>query len=130
MGYCWGQTAAKKEMWKLWRAHIKQKKAVQLWQWFVSMTTGRCTLFLLSFLNLRNLFCVWIKLKKNIFKNNNQTNSTVTTRTGFFRKAERECFQVQDWYPNEKMVVVPVCLNVRCFDVKCCSSECTGVVSY
>ena len=29
------------------------------------------------------------------------------------------------WYPNEKMVVVPVCLNGRCS-----YSGCEGVVSY
>ena len=30
---------------------------------------------------------------------------------------------MQDWYPNEKMVVVPVCLNGGC-----CSSGCMGIV--
>ena len=35
-----------------------------------------------------------------------------------------ECGQLQDWYPDEKMVVVPVSLNGRC-----CSSGCMGVVS-
>ena len=38
-------------------------------------------------------------------------------------RAERG--QVSDWHPNEKMVVVPVGLNVRC-----CSSVCVGIVSY
>ena len=27
MHYCWGQTAARKGMWTLWTAHIKQKKS-------------------------------------------------------------------------------------------------------
>ena len=49
---------------------------------------------------------------------------------GFFRKDGPERFQLQDWYPNEKMVVISVCLNARCFDVGCCSSECMGVVSH
>ena len=48
----------------------------------------------------------------------------------FFSKDGPESFQVIDWYPNEKMVVVPVCLYVPCFDVGCCSSECVGVVSH
>ena len=61
----------------------QSKKAVQLWQWLVWTTTEWCTLLLLNFLNLRDLFDVWIKLKESIFKNNNQINSTVTTRTGF-----------------------------------------------
>ena len=49
---------------------------------------------------------------------------------GFFRKDGPERFQLQDWYPNEKMVVISVWLNVRCFDVGCCSSECMDVVSH
>ena len=36
-----------------------------------------------------------------------------------------EPFQVQDYYPNEMKVVVPVCLNSRW-----CSSESVRVVSY
>ena len=48
----------------------------------------------------------------------------------FFRKDGPERFQVQDWYPNEKIVMVPVCLYVRCFNARCCSSECMGVVSH
>ena len=63
--------------------HTSCKKAEQLWQRLVCTTTEWCTLLLLNFLNLRDLFDVWIKLKESIFKNNNQINSTVTTRTGF-----------------------------------------------
>ena len=44
---------------------------------------------------------------------------------GFFRQNGPERFQAQDWYPNEKMVMVHVCLNGSC-----CSLECLGVVSY
>ena len=32
---------------------------------------------------------------------------------GFFPQNGPERGQVQDWYPNEKMMVVPVCLNAR-----------------
>ena len=67
----------------LYRAH-QAKKVVQLWQWLVWTTSEWCTLLLLNFLNLRDLFGVWTKLKESIFKNNNQFNSTVTTRTWFF----------------------------------------------
>ena len=42
---------------------------------------------------------------------------------GFCQQNGLECGQVQDWYPNEKMVVVPVCLNGRC-----CSSGCMCIV--
>ena len=68
------------------------KKAVQIWQWLVWMTTERCTLLLLNFLNLRDLLGVWIKLKESIFKNNNQINSTVTRRTGVFSQGWTRAF--------------------------------------
>ena len=32
---------------------------------------------------------------------------------GFYQQNGPEHGQIQDWYPNEKMVVVPVCLNKR-----------------
>ena len=44
---------------------------------------------------------------------------------GFCQQIRLEHGQVQDWYPNEKMVVVLVSLNDRW-----CSSDCVGVVSY
>ena len=90
------------------------KKSSATWQWLVWTTREWCTLFLLNFLNLRDLFDVWIRLKESIFKKNNQINFAVTTRAGFFQKDGPERFQVQDWYPIEKMVVFPVCLM---FDV-------------
>ena len=42
---------------------------------------------------------------------------------GFCQKNGSECGKTQDWYPNEKMVAVPVCLNSRC-----CSLGCAGIV--
>ena len=48
------------------------------------MISERYKLLLLNFLNLRYLLGVSTKLKENIFKKNNQINSTVTTRTWFF----------------------------------------------
>ena len=44
---------------------------------------------------------------------------------GFCQQNGLERGQVQDWYPNEKMVVVPVSLNGRR-----CSSGCMGIVLY
>ena len=100
-GLLLGTNSRKKRNAETLESAHQAKKAVQLWQWLVSMTTGRCTLFLLNFLNLRDLFGVWIKLKKNLFKNNNQTNSTVTTRTGFFSKGWTRAFPstrlVSEW---------------------------------
>ena len=44
-------------------------------------SSATLTVVCLNYLNLRDLFGVWIKLKESIFKNNHQINSTVTTRT-------------------------------------------------
>ena len=44
---------------------------------------------------------------------------------GFCQQNGTERGQAQDWYPNETMVVVPICLNGRC-----CSSGCVGIVLY
>ena len=64
------------------------------------------------------------RLKESIFKSNSKINSTVTTRTyGFCQKNGSERGQTQDWYMNEKMVVLPACLKGRC-----CSSGCMGIV--
>ena len=60
-------------------------------------------------------------------------NSRTTTRSlpllqpeyEFCQQNGKERGQLQDWYPDEKMMVFPVCLNVRC-----CSSGCVGIVSY
>ena len=41
---------------------------------------------------------------------------------GFCQQNKPEPGQVQEWYTNEKMVVVLVCLNGRC-----CSSGCVGI---
>ena len=101
MHYCWGQTAVKKRNVDTLDSAHQSKKAVQLWQWLVWTTTEWCTLLLLNFLNLRDLFDVWIKLKESIFKNNNQINSTVTTRKGFFSKGWTRAFPstrlVSEW---------------------------------
>ena len=47
------------------------------------------------------------------------------SKHGFCQNNGSERGQTQDWYPNEKMVVVPVCLNSRC-----CSLERVGLVLY
>ena len=52
-------------------------------------------------------------------------NFTGATEHGFCQQNGAERGQVQDWYPNEKMVVVPVCLNGRC-----CSPGCVRIISY
>ena len=84
-----------------------------------------CAVYIASFESCqpnRDLFGVGAKLKKSIFKNNNQINSTVRTRKWILSAEWMRTFQVQDWYPSKKMVVFPVCLNGRC-----CSSGCVGI---
>ena len=44
---------------------------------------------------------------------------------GLYQKNDLERGQTQDWYPNEKMVGVAVCLNGRC-----CSSGWLGTALY
>ena len=60
-------------------------------------------------------------------------HSRATTKTipllqlepGFCQQNGSERRQAKQWYPNEKLVVIPVCLNGRR-----CSSGCVGIVLY
>ena len=63
----------------------------------------------------------WTKVER---KDLHPISSTVTTRTSVLL-TEMDENEAKYWYPNEKMVVVRVCLNGRC-----CSSGCMGIVSY
>ena len=58
----------------------------------------------------------WNRVGKNIFKNNNKI-------MGFVNEMDKNVATY--WYPNEKMVVVPVHLNGRC-----CHSRYMGIVAY
>ena len=49
----------------------------------------------------------------------------VQPERGLCQQNEQVRDQVQDWYPNEKIVVVFVCLSNRC-----CSSGRMGIVLY
>ena len=57
-------------------------------------------------------------MKESIFKNNNQINSTATSKPWVCQQNGPESGQAQDWCPNEKIVVISVSLNGLC-----CSSE-------
>ena len=87
------------------------------------MTTRQFTQLILNLVKVRDFFGVGTKLKESIFKNDRQIDSTITTIHDFCQQNGPERGQVQDWYPNEKMVLV--CLNGRC-----CFSGCVGIVSY
>ena len=44
---------------------------------------------------------------------------------GFCQQNGPERGPLQNWYPDEKMVVFPICFNGRC-----CFSGCVGIVSF
>ena len=62
---------------------------------------------------------------KKVFSRATKSIPLLQPEHGFCEQNGPERGQVQDWYPNEEMVVVPVCLSNRC-----CSSGCMGIVSY
>ena len=129
MHYCWGQKAAKKECEHLGQS-TSSKISSATWQWLVWTTGERCTLLLLNFLNLRDLFGVWRKLKESIFKNSNQINSTVTTRTLIFLKGWTRVSPSTRLVCEWKSCAGPRLLKCSIFDVGCCSSECMAVASH
>ena len=71
----------------------------------------------------RNSFGVGTKLKESVFQINNQINSTVTTRTWVLSKEWIRTWPKTELVSNETMVVVTICFNGRC-----CSSGCVGIV--
>ena len=87
----------------------------------VRTTTGQFILLLLNLVHQRYLFAVETKLEESIIENNNQINFTVWVLSTEWIRTERG--QVQDWYRNEQLMVVPVCLNARCY-----SSESAGTL--
>ena len=84
-------------------------------------TAGWFTQLILNFADLRDLFGVETNLKESMF----QKISLLQPEHDFCQQNGAERGQVQDWYPNEKMMVVPICLSNRC-----CSSGRMGILSY
>ena len=72
----------------------------------------------------RNLFGIETILKESIFKSNNQI-PVLQPDHGFCLKNGSERGQAQGWYPNDKMLLVPVCLSGRC-----CSTGYVDIVLY
>ena len=84
------------------------------------------------FITLSHLFVCLPRQKKVEKKYIQEQQRTKTKSTpllqpehGFCQQNGPELGQLQDWYQDEKMVVVPACLNGRC-----CSSGCVSVVSF
>ena len=113
----WNKHLQKKGTWRLWTAHIKQKTSVTL----TVVGWNHSSAIYKSCESKRFVWC-WNKVEKNIFKNNNQISCTVTTGTWVLSKRGHFVSFVmyqnvaKYWYPNENMVVIPVCLNGRCYE--------------
>ena len=80
MHYHWWQTPAKKGTWLLWKVHIKQKSSATL---TVVDQSNTSAVYISSSESCepKRYIRWWNKLKESIFKNNNQIDSTITTRT-------------------------------------------------
>ena len=66
----------------------------------------------------------WKKIeKKNVQEQQPNRFHCYNQNMGFVNRMDQ--YVPKYWYPNEKMVVVSVCLNRRCF-----YSWCVGIVSY
>ena len=129
MHYHWGQTAPKKkkkrkkkETWPFKKRNTHQvKKQCTLSR----CSAGRFTQLLLNLVNLRDLFGVGTKLKKGYSRTTTKWIPHLQPEHGFCQQNGSEHCQVQDWYSNDKMVGVPVCLKGRCS-----FSGCVGLVLY
>ena len=76
MHYNWGQTAAKKE-----RGHFKQGTSTKKQRNFDSSQSNNRVVCIASIsFESKNFFRRLNKVERSIFENNNQINSTVTTR--------------------------------------------------
>ena len=125
MHYHWGQTAAKKGTRPLWTVQrISTKKQCNLCGWLERQQCGLHSFFwILSTLEICSVLeQSW---KKVYSRTTTKSIPLLQPEHGFCPQNGPESDQVHDWYPNEKMLVVPVCLNDRC-----CFSGCASIVLY
>ena len=73
-------------------------------------------------MNLRDLFGVGTKLHKIYTRTTAKSVALFYWNMGFVNRVDQDVAKY--WYPNETMVVVPICLNGRC-----CYSGCVSIVS-
>ena len=109
------------EMWPLWTTHIKQKSSVNLKSWFERQQSGAA---FSKFSEPKRFVWRLNKVQGTYIQEQKPNQFYCYNEKMIFLKNRSESFQIQDWYPNQKMVVVPVSLNGRCY-----SSECVGVIS-
>ena len=68
----------------------------------------------MNLVNLRDFLGVAAKLKEIYSRATTKSNPLLQPEHGFCQQNGLERGQLQDWCPDEKMVVTPVCLNGRC----------------
>ena len=94
--------------------------------WLVRTTAERFTELLLNIANLTEFFSAleqsW---KKVCLRAATKSVPLLQPEYGLYQKNGSSGGQTHDWYMNENMMVVVVCLNGRC-----CFSGCVGVVLY
>ena len=94
--------------------------------WLVRTTAGHFTELLLNYANQTEICSASEQSWKKVYLSATiKSIPLLQPEYGFCQKNGSERGQTQDWYMNEKMAVVPTCLNGRC-----CSSECMGIVLY
>ena len=111
--------------WQLWTAQYKSsKKKRNLCGWLEWQQSGLHIFFWI--LSTKENCSVLEQSWKKVYSwTITKSIPLLQPEHGFCQQNRSERGQVQDWYPNEKMVVVPVCLNGTC-----CSLGCVVIVLY
>ena len=112
MHYCWGQTAAKKKCGHFGQHTSSKKSSATLT--VVVLNDNRAVYIDSSKFSEPKRFVRRLNKVEGKYIQEQQLTQfhCYNLNRVFFPKDGPERFQVQDWYPNEKMVVVPVCLYV------------------
>ena len=79
----------------------------------------------MNLVNLRDFLGAAQSWKKVYSRTTTKSNPLLQPEHGFCQQNRPERGELQDWHPDEKMVVVLIYLNGRCF-----SSGCEGIISY
>ena len=112
MHYHWGQTAAKKGTLPLWTAHIKQKRQLRVVGWDNNRGAYREAYIVSSKSSEPKRFeQSW---KKVYSRKTTKLIPLLQSKHGFCQQNGPEQVQAQDWFPNKKILVVPVSLNGLC----------------
>ena len=115
------------------RSHFEQRSAYQaktlcnLYGWLEQQQGALHSFFRIQPTEQKSVWH-WNKVERNYIQKSRTKIKSIPLlqpEHGFCLKNGSERDKTQDWYPNEKLVVIPVCLNGRC-----CSLGCAGIVLY